>query len=135
MLQLNANKSFSKETRQVAGGKPSLMFNYCKLHSDALKRRHDAIQNCGCLLFHLLAPGLLTRNFGDRPTLIPMVLNEEVRWRIYHDFTVAFGDRSIFFLPLRRQNRQVPAETREGKVAHADAIVVGSLGSWDPSEW
>ncbi|GFT16864.1 uncharacterized protein NPIL_184961 [Nephila pilipes] len=54
------------------------------------------------------------------------------------DFTVAFEDRLKSFAKARQGkiDKYLPIVEhlrREGKVAHVDALVVGSLGLWDPS--
>ncbi|GFT44232.1 c2H2-type domain-containing protein [Nephila pilipes] len=116
------------------------VLNHCKPHGDAWKRRHDAIQNrvaraipssFGSVSFNKKFSGL-------SKTLIPdMVLMKSGEVLII-DFTVTFEDR-LKSLATARQGKidkylpNVEHLRREGKVAHVDAIVVGSLGSWDPS--
>ncbi|GFT62439.1 PO24 protein [Nephila pilipes] len=117
------------------------VLNHCKPHSDAWKRRHDAIQNrvaraipssCGSVSLNKKFPGLSQMLIPD------MVLTKKSGKVFLIDFTDAFEHRLKSFANARQGkiDKYLPIVEhlrREGKVAHVDAIVVGSLGSWDPS--
>ncbi|GFS74806.1 reverse transcriptase domain-containing protein, partial [Nephila pilipes] len=140
-LQLNATMRFSKRNpkcRKCGYARETIphVLNHCKPHSDAWKRRHDAIQNhvakaipssCGSVSLNKKFPGL-------SQTLIPdMVLTKKSGEVFVIDFTVAFEDRLMSFANARQGkiDKYLPIVEhlrREGKVAHVDAIVVSSLG-------
>ncbi|GFT00907.1 retrovirus-related Pol polyprotein from type-1 retrotransposable element R2 [Nephila pilipes] len=140
-LQLNATMRFSKRNpkcRKCGYARETIphVFNHCKPHSDASKRRHDAIQNrvaraipssCGSVS--------LNKKFSDlsQTLILDMVLTKKSGEVFVSDFTVAFEDRLKSFANVDKYLPIVEHLRREGKVAHVDAIVVGSLGSWDPS--
>ncbi|GFT62330.1 PO24 protein [Nephila pilipes] len=117
------------------------VLNHCKPHSDAWKRRHDAIQNrVARAIPSSIGSVSLNKKFpGISQTLIPdMVLTKKSGEVFVIDFTVAFEDHLKSFAKARQGkiDKYLPIVEhlrREGKVAHVDAIVVGSLGSWDPS--
>ncbi|GFS38785.1 reverse transcriptase domain-containing protein [Nephila pilipes] len=145
-LQLNATMRFSKRNPKCRKGGyvretiPHVL-NHCKPHSDAWKRRHDAIQNrVARAISSSVGSVAINKKFpGIAQTLIPdMVLTKKSGEVFVIDFTVAFEDRLSSFAKARQGkiDKYLPIVEhlrREGKVAHVDAIVVGSLGSWDPS--
>ncbi|GFT83413.1 c2H2-type domain-containing protein [Nephila pilipes] len=145
-LQLNSTMRFSNRNpryHKCGYARETIphVLNHCKPHSDAWKRWHDAIQNrvaraipssVGSVSINKKFPGLTK-------TLIPdMVLTKKSGEVFIIDFTVAFEDRLKSLASARQSkiDKYLPIVEhlrREGKTAHVDAIVVGSLGSWDPA--
>ncbi|GFU56006.1 reverse transcriptase domain-containing protein [Nephila pilipes] len=145
-LQLNATMRFIKRNpkcRKCGYVRETIphVLNHCKPHSDAWKRRHDAILNrVARAIPSSIGSVSINKKFpGIAQTLIPdMVLTKKSGEVFVIDFTVAFEDRLKSFATARKGkiDKYLPIVEhlrREGKVAHVDAMVVGSLGSWDPS--
>ncbi|GFV96090.1 reverse transcriptase domain-containing protein [Trichonephila clavipes] len=109
--------------------------------STAWRRRHDAIQTrvSKAIPSHL---GTITINKkfpGISSTLIPdLVLRRHDGETIIVDFTVAFEDRYDSLVAARnakllKYQPILESLRAAGKPVYLDAIVVGSLGSWDPA--
>ncbi|GFV08514.1 retrovirus-related Pol polyprotein from type-2 retrotransposable element R2DM [Trichonephila clavipes] len=146
VLQLNATKRFGRgnpRCRKCGYARETIphVLNHCKIHSTAWRRRHDAIQNrvLKAIPSHL---GTITINKkfpGISSTLIPdLVLRKHDGETVIVDFTVAFEDRYDSLVAARnakllKYQPILESLRAAGKPAYLDAIVVGSLGSWDPA--
>ncbi|GFR11922.1 retrovirus-related Pol polyprotein from type-2 retrotransposable element R2DM [Trichonephila clavata] len=146
VLQLNATKRFGQgnpRCRKCGYARETIphVLNHCKIHSSAWKGRHDAIQNRikKAIPSHLGSVTINKKFPGVTPTLIPdLVLRKKSGETVIVDFTVAFEDRydSLVTALNNKVTKYQPileSLRAAGGPAFLDAIVVGSLGSWDPA--
>ncbi|GFQ86954.1 reverse transcriptase domain-containing protein [Trichonephila clavata] len=146
VLQLNATKRFGRGNpccRKCGYARETIphVLNHCKVHSSAWKGRHDAIQNrIKKAIPSYLGSVTINKKFpGVTPTLIPdLVLRKKSGETVIVDFTVAFEDRYDSLVTARNNKvtkyQPILESLRAtGEPAFLDAIVVGSLGSWDPA--
>ena len=117
------------------------VLNHCKSHLAAIKHRHDAVQNriVRALPNHLGTVVVDRTALADsrlRPDIV--ITNELERTVTIVDICVPF-ENTYEALALARltkiQKYQPIADeyTARGYTVELDAIVVGSLGSWDPA--
>ncbi|GFY43446.1 reverse transcriptase domain-containing protein, partial [Trichonephila inaurata madagascariensis] len=146
VLQLNSTKRFGRgnpRCRKCGYARETIphVLNHCKIHSTAWKGRHDAIQNRvkKAIPSHLGTVTINKKFPGVSPTLIPdLVLRRRDGETVVVDFTVAFEDRYESLAAARQAKilkyQPILESLRAaGEPAYLDAIVVGSLGSWDPA--
>ncbi|GFX66014.1 reverse transcriptase domain-containing protein [Trichonephila clavipes] len=146
VLQLNATKRFDRgnpRSHKCGYARETIphVLNHCKIHSTARKRRHDAIQNRikKAIPSHLGSVVINKKFPGVSPTLIPdLVLWKHDGETVIVDFIVAFDDRYKSLVAARnakilKYQPILESLRAAGKPAYLDAIVVGSLGSWDPA--
>ncbi|GFT06814.1 reverse transcriptase domain-containing protein [Nephila pilipes] len=143
-LQLNATRRFGNRDprcRKCGYSRETIPYvlNHCKPHSVAWRKRHSAIQNRVVRAIPLqLARSLLTKPLLTKSLIPDLVLRKKSGEVYIIDFTEPFEDQPESLSAARQHKIEkylpiVEHLRREGETAFVDAIVVGSLGSWDPS--
>lgn len=143
VLNLNATKRFTTNNNRKCRKCPMLetiphVLNHCKSHSASWQNRHNELQNrivraipgrAGTVEVNKAFPGsslrpdiVLTRPDGEKYIV---------------DVTVAFEDRPAAFERARARKHAkydplAAMVSESGTKCFVGAIVVGSLGSWDP---
>lgn len=147
VVPLNGNRRFGtgdKRCRRCGYSNETLphVLNHCKPHQRAATLRHDNVQKrfvaaipstLGTIQTNRTVTG---SNSNLRPDIV--ISNNTTKQITIIDVTVPFENRYESFREARREKvrkyRQLADELRaKGFTVYLDALIVGTLGSWDPA--